>query len=163
MKKLFFALLSFALVALTLPADARVVRPAPDFQYAGMGGRVSSLKSLRGQPVVLVVARSPRDRSFRRQVANLEELYRRLASRQTVFVAAFTETDGPVLSDIPFVTALNGAGVAANYGLASTNDFGVFVIGSDGNLDAVTRKVLSAERIKEVLDNSYTVQAPLRR
>ncbi len=160
--KTFFAF-ALCLVLVALSADARVVRPAPDFQYAGMGGRVSTLKSLRGQPVVLVVASSPRSRAFRRQVANLEELYRRLASRKAVFVAAFTESEGPVLSDIPFVTTLNGAAVAGSYNLAANEDFAVFVIAPDGNLDAATAKVLPAERIKEILDNSLSVQAPLRR
>ena len=69
--------LSFAVVAAVLvsfaAADANVVRWAPDFGWLKSGGNRASLKSLRGQPVVLVVAPSPRYGKFRKQVKELQK------------------------------------------------------------------------------------------
>jgi hypothetical protein len=41
------------------------VRGAPEFTWLSSGSRGQSLKSLRGQPVVLIVAQSPAQRIFR--------------------------------------------------------------------------------------------------
>jgi hypothetical protein len=41
-------------------------------------------------------------------------------------------------------------------------NFGVFVVGRDGNLDLSTSKVVPASRIRDVINNSYTVQSDHR-
>jgi hypothetical protein len=141
-------------------AASPVVRPAPDFSFAGISAR-KSLRSLRGQPVVLVIARSPDAREFRKQAKRLAPIYQEFASRGTVFVAAFSEKEGQVPSNIPFVVATNGPAVASAYGLRE--DFLIAIIGRDGNLDLSTDEVLSAFRIREVIQNSYVVQQSSRK
>jgi hypothetical protein len=54
-------------------ADANVVRWAPDFAWLKSGNNRATLKSLRGQPVVLVVAPSPRYGKFRKQAKELQK------------------------------------------------------------------------------------------
>lgn len=141
-------------------AASPVVRPAPDFAYVGAGGR-KTLRSLRNQPVVVVIAASPDKRVFRKQAKALAPIYQEFASRGTVFVAAFSEKDGQIPSDIPFVVAANGPSVANSYG--HREDITVAIIGRDGNLDLITDKVLPAFRIREVIQNSYAVQQAARK
>jgi hypothetical protein len=139
-------------------AQAAVVRLAPDFSWPG--GKHSTLKSLRGQPVVLIVARSARDGTFRKQAKRLKEIYQDFANRNVIFVAAFQKDEGTIPSDVPFLIADNGAKVATDYQVAG--DFAVIVIGPDGNVDMQTSKLSPATRIRDVVINSYTVQAAER-
>lgn len=157
MKKLF----SVALVtlALALGVTANVVRPAPNFAFDG--GVKSSLKALQGQPVVLLIAKSATDRAFNRQLKQLKETYQEFAARDVVFVAALQDSAEPIKSNIPFVQAKDGAQVAAAYEVEK--GFAVVIIGKDGNIDLQTPKVISGERVREVLINSFTVQAPARK
>lgn len=152
--------LACAFAAAGAIAASPVVRPAPDFAFAGVGNK-KSLRSLRGQPVVLVIARSPDTSEFKKQAKRLAPIYQEFASRGTVFVAAFSEKDGQIPSNIPFVVASSGASVAGAYGMK--DDFRIAVIGRDGNLDLETDKVLPAFRIREVIQNSYEVQQAARK
>jgi len=152
--------LRLILASLLLPlatVDANVVRPAPDFVVAG--GK--TLRSLRGQPVVLLVAPSPRSKAFRSQVKRLEKDYRRFAAQNAVFVAAFTESSEGLRTNIPFAVASNGAAVAARYGL--TGPFHLLVIGRDGNIDLLTSKVSGSYAVRDAILNNYTMQAASRR
>ncbi len=158
MKKLFA--LAFGFVAL-LSAHAVVVRPAPNFTFPAPGNKSASLRSLRGQAVVLLIGDSARQRAVRRQVSYLEEIYQQFASRQVVFVAAFREGDAPVKSNIPFVLANNGPAVAAAYG--GNDDFQLVIIGKDGNVDYQTGKVCTGQRVRDVIQNSFAVQAAARK
>lgn len=155
-----------AILPLLLPSVAPgiVARPAPDFVYAGAGGKRSSLKSLRGQPVVLLVAVSPRSGAFREQVKGLEKQYRALASRKALFFAAFTgaPADARISSDIPFGIVTDAAALAAAYEV-SRKGFRVIVVGKDGNLDAISSRPRSGEWVRDVIDNSYEMQAAARR
>ena len=119
----------------------------------------SPLKSLRGQPVVLVIAKSPKLGDFKAQVKVLKVIYQQFANKQVIFIAAFTGETGPVKSDIPFVIASNGPGVASAYGVPDKDKFAIAIIGKDGNLDLQTRKVIGAERVRDVIQNSYAVQS----
>lgn len=141
-------------------AEAAVVRPAPNFTFAGPGN-LSSLRALRGQPVVLIVARSPHDRAVRQQAARLREVYQQFAAHKVVFIAAFLREEGPVKSDIPFVIAPNGRQIAEAYDVRGA--FVVIIIGRDGNIDAQTSKVLPASRVKDVIQNSFEEQTARRR
>jgi hypothetical protein len=140
------------------PTKFDVVRLAPDFSFPGIA-RAQSLKSVRGQPVVLVIAKSPKNGDFKKQVKNLKEIYQQFANKQVIFAAAFTGEAGPVKSDIPFVVANNGAGVAGAYGVTEKDKFNIAIIGKDGNLDYQTNKVLNSARVRDVIQNSYAVQA----
>lgn len=143
----------------TLRAD--VVRPAPDFLFQSSGGKLSSLKSLRGQPVIVAVAPGPRSGAFHKQVGYLEELYRKFASREVVFVAAFTGAPGErAKTDIPFVYPADPGALAA--ALGAGDGYLLAVIGEDGNLDLVTRKVRAAAYIESVINNAYPVQKRVR-
>src|SRR3954453_7275162 len=77
-----------------LPKVPQIAHLAPDVPFHG--AQVHSLRGLRGQAVVLIIADSPRTGAFKKQLKNLEEYYSDFASRQTVFVAAFRkqESDG---------------------------------------------------------------------
>ncbi len=154
MRRLLLALSLFALVA---TAHAAVVRLAPDFTFPGIGNKAKSLKSLRGQPVVLVIAESPRTGDFRKQAKNLRDIYQQFASKQVVFVAAFTGEPGVIKSDIPFAVVNNGPAVAGAYGVA--DKFNIVIIGRDGNVDYQTKKVLPASRVRDVIQNSFAVQS----
>ena len=149
------------LLVLAASPYAAVIRPAADFTFPGVGNKARSLRSLRGQAVVLVIAESQRDGAFRKQIRYLREIYQQFASKQVVFVAALQEDDGPVKSDIPFVRANNGANVAAAYG--AERDFQLVIIGQDGNVDYQTSKVATGERVRDVIQNSFVVQAEARK
>jgi hypothetical protein len=149
-----------AWLGLAIPSVAGTPRPAPAFSYDAVGGK-KTLRNLRGQPVVLVVSKSPKTRAFRKQLKALKPIYQEFASRNVVFVAAFSEADGEVPSNIPFVIANNGPGTAAAYDLQ--DDIIVAIIGKDGNLDLITDKVLPAFRIREVIQNSFEVQNAARK
>ena len=140
---------------------ANVVRPAPDVTWIGAGGRTSSIKTFRGQPVVILVAPSPDAGALRKEVGRIEDLYLQFSARKTVFLAAFTGTTGRVPSNIPFAIAANGAAVASAYGVPA-NELSVIVVSPDGNVDMVSRKVEGAQRILDVINNSYQVQAGAR-
>jgi hypothetical protein len=155
-------LLCTAFLALAAALHAGVIRSAPDFTWIGAGGQARSLKSLRGQPVVLLIADSPRAGAFNAQVARLEEIFQNLSSKRVVFAAAFRHSDDrPVKSNIPFVIAASGSEVASVYHLESK--FGIAIIGRDGNLDLFSEDVVSAERVRDIIINSFEVQKALRR
>ena len=139
---------------------AAVVRLAPDFSWDGVGNKHASLRSLRGQPVVLIVAKSAKEKIFRKQASRLKEIYQEFASRNVIFVAAFEEEGGIVPSDVPFIIASNGAKIAADYQVEG--NFGVIVIGTDGNVDMQTSKLIPASRIRDVVINSYVMQTQER-
>jgi len=158
MKKLILSI--SGILALTLCAPANVVRPAPNFAFEGASK--SSLKALQGQPVVLVIGRSLKDSDFNKQVKKLKEFYQDFAAKNVVFIAALQEEkDGLIKSDIPFVLARDGAQVAASYGVEK--GFAVVIIGKDGNIDLQTAKVIPSSRVREVLINSFSIQAAARK
>ena len=154
-------LLPVLLCAAFAAADADVARWAPDFGWLKSGGHRASLKSLRGQPVVLVVAPSPRCKKFRKQAKELQKTYQLLGNDKAVMVAAFTEEPGVILSNIPFVLAADPGAVAQSYGVAG--DFAVFVIGRDGNLDEISDRVLPGQRVLDIINNSFVAQRDNRR
>ncbi len=148
-------------VALAATGWARVVRPAPDFTWMGVTGAAKSLKSLEGQPVVLLIAPSPRDRKFRSQIRELQSDYQRLASKGLVCFAAFTEETGRVESNIPFVLAADGPRVGFIYDVPA--GFAIAIIGPDGNLDYITNEVVAGQRVLDVMNNNAAMQEYLRR
>lgn len=154
-------LLLIAILLLPPLASAEVVRPAPDFVWLSSGAKGKNLKSLRGQPVVLIVAESPRQRIFRAQVGQLQKVYQLLGNDKMVAVAAFTREPGVIRSNIPFVLAADSGYVSSTYGVQG--NFGVFVIGKDGNIDALSKKVISGQRIIDIINNSFVVQRDNRR
>jgi hypothetical protein len=154
------SLLFVLLFSLGLTCFSNVVRLAPNITWDAPA-RSNSIRSVKGQPVVLVIAKSPKSRAFRKQVDKLSDLYHHFSSRQVVFVAAFTEEEGLIRSDIPFVIANNGAKVAADYEV--TDSFAIIVIGKDGNVDLQTNSVCPAERVRDVIENSFVPQAAQRK
>jgi peroxiredoxin len=154
------AVLLLALTAIS-GASANVARWAPDFGWLKSGGARTTLKSLRGQPVVLVVAPSPEHRKFRQQAKELQKTYQLLGNDKAVMVAAFTGEPGVIRSNIPFVLAANPGAVAQSYGVAG--DFAVFVIGRDGNLDEISDRVLPGQRVLDIINNSFVPQRDNRR
>jgi len=167
MRPLAIALIVAALFALVsaLAALGNEPRPAPDF--ALVGGR--SLSSLRGQPVVVVVAKSPRSWRFRREIGEVSRHYVDFAARNTVFIAVFTgrpvdsssaETSTPIRSNIPFVVVRDSGGIPEKLGLSE--GFGVAVIGKDGNIDLATPKYAAAYRIRDAIVNNFEQQTSER-
>lgn len=151
----------FALAILASPLAADVVRPSPDFRWVDASGKTKSSKDFRGQPVVVVIAPSPRQWAFRSQVGQLQLMYERLAAQKIVCVAVFSGEPGVVRSNIPFVTVPDGPQVAAAFD--SSTGFGIAIIGRDGNLDYFSDRVTPVQRIADVMDNSFVVQKSLRR
>ena len=64
-----------------------VVAPAPDFTFAAPG-KDRSLRSLRGQAVVIVFGRDAGNGAFKKQLKELAPLYQELASKGVIFIAA---------------------------------------------------------------------------
>ena len=151
-------LLFFVLVT-TL--SAVVVRPAPNVNWIDSSGRQKALSAFKGQPVVLLIAPSPRDRSFRSQLGQLRKMYERYATHRVVFIAAFTGEGGRIQSNIPFVLAADGPRVGYDY--EGSERFRIAFIGRDGNLDYVTNKVIPAQRVYDLINNSFVPQRNLRR
>ncbi len=143
-------------------AFGEVVRPAPDFTWGSLNGSSKGLGSLVNQPVILIIAPSPKSGAFKKELKNVQRLYRQYAGREALLVAAFTKEPGVVESDIPFLYANDPQAVAASYGLANEK-FAVVVIGPDRNIDLVTNNVISGERLRDVIDNSYTRQVVRRK
>jgi hypothetical protein len=144
-------LLLALLLPLTLPA-AQVIHPAPD--VAVVNSRVHSLRAFRPQPVVIIMADSAKNKLYKKQIAVLHRGFQRFAARQTIFIMALQDgTD--VQSNVPFVTAANPEAVAKAYGVKG---FGVAIVGVDGNLDYVTGKTVTPERMVDVIQNGATVQ-----
>ncbi len=138
----------------------KVVAPAPDFQWK-QGSKTEHLSSLRGKPVLLLVTDSPLNHAFRHQLNELKGHYERFAAHGLICVVAFTQEKGAVPSNIPFITLLNGAATAKAYGIQ--NDFGLALLGADGNLDCLSSRPLSGQRIYDLMDASYTTQEALRK
>lgn len=149
------------LLVLATTLSAVVVRTAPNLNWIDSTGRQRTLSSLRGQPVVILIAPSPRDRAFRSQLGQLRKMYERYAAHNTVFIAAFTQEGGVVRSNIPFMVAADGPRVGFEY--ESGERFGIAFIGRDGNLDYVTNKVVPAQRVYDLIGNSFVHQRNMRR
>jgi hypothetical protein len=150
-----------AALCLTAPLQAEVVREAPSFTWTDSTGSAKPLKNLRGQPVVLVIAKSPSEWAFRSQVGQLQKIYARFAAEKLLCVAAFSGEQDIIRSNIPFLTVPDGPGTAAAYEVPE--GFAIAVIGADGNLDCFSTRVLPAQRIYDIIVNSYTNQKQLRR
>ena len=142
-------------------AHAAPVRLAPEFTFLGAGDKARSLKSLRGQSVVLIISDSPKRGAFKKQLKYLEEIYQQFASKGVVVVAAVPTTESTIPSNIPVALATNGAAVAGAYG--AQDGFQIAIIGRDGNLDYQTAKVLPPGRVRDVIQNSFAVQAGERK
>ena len=153
------ALLSALLLA--SPLRAEVVRPAPDFSWVDSTGKSKPAKELRGRPLVVIIAESPRQWAFRSQVGQLQKIYQRFAAAGLVCVAAFSQEPGVIRSNIPFLTVPDGPTTAAAFDTAQ--GFSISIIGMDGNLDYVSNRVVPAQVIHDILDNSYAKQKLLRR
>lgn len=157
--KLVAALLLALLVVTTLRAE--VVRPAPDFSWIDSTGKAKPAKEFRGRPLVVLIAESPRQWAFRSQVGQLQKIYQRFAADGLVCIAAFSRETGVIRSNIPFLTVPNGPTAAAAFDTAQ--GFSISIIGMDGNLDYVSNRVVPAQRIHDIIDNSYAKQKVLRR
>lgn len=158
MRKLFLA--GFLILSLAA-SDAAVIRLAPELGFPGPGNQTKSLKSLRGQAVVLLITKSPENGAFKKQLKYLQEIYEQFAGKQVVFIAALGEGAGPIKSNIPFVVANNGPAVASAFGVQ--DDFNLVIIGKDGNVDYQTSKVCPPERVRDVIQNSFVVQENSRK
>jgi len=143
------------------PVNSAVVHLAPDFSIPGVGGKPRTLRSLRGQSIVLLIGKSAKTGALNKQVKYLQELFEQFASKETIFAVALREGDALIRTNIPIAIVNNGPAVADAYGVKK--DFGIAIIGRDGNLDYLTDKVLPPERVRDVVQNSFPVQSLLRR
>jgi len=156
----FFALT--ALLAATPQALAEVVRPAPAIAFPADGGKPRTLASIKGQPLILLLADSPSRGSFKAQLKELDGSFDRLAIRGTVVAAAFKGGDpGTVRTNVPLVLLPEGTTACTAFQLKGA--FAIVLVGPDGNIDYQTGKVLNMNRILEVMQNSYEIQKAARR
>lgn len=156
-----FLTASFSSAATGEGKVARVIHAAPAFSGGLAEGRSIALSSLRGKPVLLLIAPSPKDHAFRRQIADLRGRYERLAAHGIICFAAFTGGGGVIPSNVPFLTVNDPASVASSYDV--TGGFAAAVIGRDGNLDCLSTKPLPGQRILDLINNNASVQEQLRR
>ena len=159
MKRLSFCLLAALAVSL-VSARAIVVRPAPEFAWVDSTGKARDLKSLRGQAVIVIIAPSPKDWTFRSQVGQLQKTYQRFAAAKLVCFAAFTGEGGVIKTNIPFVVAADGPRVGFIYEVSK--GFAIAVIGPDGNLDSLSTKVIPAQRLLDTMNANFAVQKAFR-
>jgi len=138
-----------------------VPRPAPEFLWSGVNGRVRRLRDLRGHPVVLIFAENPSQKQFIKQIKELNRRSKQLAARSTLFFVAFTKETGVITrTDIPFVILPDPGSVADAY---RVGDFGIAVISTDGNVDYATDRVVPGQKVLDVIINSYAAQVQARR
>lgn len=155
------------LSALTAPAatqgkgEASAINAAPAFSGGAAEGRTVTLSSLRERPVLLLIAPSPKDHAFRRQVSQLRGSYERMAVHGLICFAAFTLEGGVIPSNVPFLTVNNPSATASSYDVPG--GFAVAVIGRDGNLDCLSTKPLPGQRILDLINNNASVQQQIRR
>jgi hypothetical protein len=143
------------------PAPSNVPRPAPEFVWSSVSGKVRRLRDLRGQPVVLIFATNPEQKEFKKQVKQITRRYKVLAARNVLFFVAFTKETGVISrSDVPFIVLPDPLTVADSY---RVGDFGIALIGMDGNLDYATDHVITGQKIVDVVNNSYASQVQERR
>ncbi|MBV9392455.1 MAG: redoxin domain-containing protein [Verrucomicrobia bacterium] len=144
----------------TVPNPA-VPRPAPEFLWAGVNGQVRRLRDLRGHPVVLIFAEQPSQKMFYKQIKELNRRAKELIARYTLFFVAFTKETGLVeRTNIPFVILPDPQAVADAY---RVGDFGIAVISTDGNVDYATDRVITGQKVLDVIVNSYENQVRNRR
>jgi hypothetical protein len=145
----------------SVPPTPSVPRPAPEFLWSGINGKVRRLRDLRGHPVVLIFAENPEQKMFIKQIKELNRRSKQLASRYTLFFVAFTKETGAVTrTDIPFVILPDPGSVADSY---RVGDFGIAIISTDGNVDYATDRVITGQKILDVIINSYAAQMQARR
>ncbi len=142
-------------------ANATLINAAPGFTGGSEEGKKITLSSLRGKPVLLVIAPSPRDRSFRKQMQELRGIYQRYAAQGGIAFAALTVEGGRIPSNIPFILVNDPAAVAVSYDV--TKGFAIAVIGRDGNLDCLSTKPLPGQRIYDLVMNNAEMQQRFRR
>ena len=150
-----------ASAAIATGTDPTVINAAPAFTGGAEAGKKITLTSLRGKPVLLIIAPSPKDRAFRRQMSELRGIYERLAAQGGVAFAAFTMEAGRIPSNIPFVLVNDPAATAVSYDVQ--HGFAIAVIGRDGNLDCLSTKPLPGYRIYDLVMNNAEMQRLLRR
>jgi peroxiredoxin len=144
-----------------VPPPPTVPRPAPEFLWSGVNGKVRRLRDLRGHPVVLIFAENPNQKMFIKQLKELNRRSKQLASRYTLFFVAFTKETGVITrTDIPFVILPDPGSVADAY---RVGDFGIAVISTDGNVDYATDRVITGQKVLDVILNSYPTQVQARR
>ncbi|PWU07870.1 MAG: hypothetical protein C5B47_05490 [Verrucomicrobia bacterium] len=155
--------LKTALIFVFLPVTllANVVRPAPNFTWQNIDHSTSTLYSLNGRPVILIVTPNVKDYSFRSQLREIQSAYQALGTARVLAFVAFTQSPGRIPSNVPYIIVSNGVRVASSYGI--TERFGIAFIGCDGNLDYVSNKVVSGQRALDIIRNSFAVQQALRR
>lgn len=151
---------AFAATATNNPTST-VVNAAPAFAGGANAGKNITLASLNGKPVFLVIAPSPRDRAFRKQIKEFRGYYERLAAQGSIAFAAFTVEGGRVPSNIPFILVNDPAATAGAYDVQ--NGFAIAVIGRDGNLDCLSTKPLPGYRLLDLVMNNASMQQQLRR
>jgi hypothetical protein len=145
----------------TSPLVPSVPRPAPEFLWSGVNGKVRRLRDVRGHPVVLIFAENPSQKLFIKQIKELNRRSKQLAARYTLFFVAFTRETGLVTrTDIPFVILPDPGSVADAY---RVGDFGIAVISTDGNVDYATDRIITGQKVLDVIVNSYQAQVEGRR
>jgi hypothetical protein len=111
--------------------------------------------------VVLIFAENPDQKLFIKQIKELNRRSKQLASRYTLFFVAFTKETGLITrTDIPFVILPDPGSVADAY---RVGDFGIAVISTDGNVDYATDRVITGQKVLDVILNSYSAQVQARR
>src|SRR5258707_12976458 len=104
----FFALLAFFVPFLAeaqstkgkkspTPALLNVPRPAPEFVWSSVSGKVRRLRDLRGQPVVLIFATNPDHNEFKQQVQQITRRNKHLSTRKALVFSSSTKETGVIL------------------------------------------------------------------
>ena len=144
-------------------------RPAPDLSFSTPSG-TRSLSQLRGQPIVLLLGEKASRSQVKDQAQLLESFYSKLAARKVLFLSAFTHpSDHEVRSNIPFTpvthadATLNAYRQLAQRSDSSAKTPAIAIIGPDGNVDYIGEKILSGERVREIILNNHSVQTKSRR
>ena len=141
--------------------NSTLVNAAPDFSGGAEAGQKLTLTALRGKPVLLVIAPSPKDRAFLKQMRELRGIYERYSAQGGLAFAALTGGGGRIPSNIPFILVNDPAAVASSYDV--TKGFAIAVIGRDGNLDCLSTKPLPGQRIYDLVINNAGMQQQFRR
>lgn len=136
-------------------------RPIPEFLWLDSKGKAVSSNSLKGKPLLILFSPSITGWTIQRQIRQIQSYFDKLASEKTICLLALDSIPNKIPSNVPFVLIGNTSDLRQKLGIQSK--FAIAVVGHDGNVDLLTHRRQSAQRILDIIRNSQVFQQALRR
>ncbi|MCS7009238.1 MAG: hypothetical protein NZL93_04800, partial [Chthoniobacterales bacterium] len=154
-----FSLLIFITVThllLTSTLLSQTPRPFPEFRWLDYSGKPVSSKNLAGSPIIVLFSPTFKNWQLKQQIKQLEKIYQLLAAEKTLCFLATNQFPQKVISNIPFLFVANPNELSQKLNLPSK--FAIAIVGRDGNLDLITHRRQSGQRVLDIIRNSFASQ-----